>query len=236
MTRAVQALYGPDLDLWLLGHSWGGALGTLMLVDTDVQPEISGWIEASGCHDDIQGFRHIRTMFEEIGDAEIAAGRNVAEWEEIQQVGAGYDDATELPFDVAVEVNQAGYQAESLIDEISPAEFSGKDLWDQLATNPVRRSVGKWSGTFTQLDAKYDLATLSLEERLPEITVPSLFLYGTYDFVCPPQLGRDAPSLVGSELTRFVEMERSGHSTMLNEPVAFTDAVLDFMDEAAGSP
>lgn len=233
LTRFLKARYGDDLEIWYLGHSWGGALGTMTLLDGGIQPEVAGWIEASGCHDDRDGLGYALQMFQEIGDGEIAANRNVAEWEQIQAEVAGIDPEAAQDFDTLVTVNQAAYRAEGLIETIaSPASGAG-DLWTQLAATPIRRTTANWSGRFTLLDAKYELAELSFAPRLGEISVPSLFLYGDYDFVCPPGLGADAAEAVSGP-SAFVNFEASGHSVMINEPEAFTSAILDFVDTHGG--
>jgi pimeloyl-ACP methyl ester carboxylesterase len=66
--------------------------------------------------------------------------------------------------------------------------------------------------------------------RLDEITVPSLFLWGKYDFVVPPALGESAFSLVSSQDKELVVFERSGHSPMDTEPEGFVVAVEGFVE------
>ncbi|RMG69745.1 MAG: alpha/beta fold hydrolase, partial [Bacteroidetes bacterium] len=43
--------YGKDIHLFLLGHSWGGALGTSVLVRPGRQDWFRGWIAVDAAHD-----------------------------------------------------------------------------------------------------------------------------------------------------------------------------------------
>ena len=47
----LKSKYGDDCNFFLLGHSWGGTLGTAYLLKNDYQNEITGWIEVDGSHD-----------------------------------------------------------------------------------------------------------------------------------------------------------------------------------------
>ena len=57
-----------------------------------------------------------------------------------------------------------------------------------------------------------------------------MFLYGEYDFVCPPQLGLDAYERVGTDATDFILYEEAGHSLMLQAPREFASDIIDFVD------
>ena len=69
-----------------------------------------------------------------------------------------------------------------------------------------------------------------MTDRLNEVEIPSLFLWGKYDFVVPPALGEDAYNLVNTTEKELVIFERSGHSPMFDEPVLFTEKVKGFVE------
>ncbi|EWT02016.1 hypothetical protein N865_20465 [Intrasporangium oryzae NRRL B-24470] len=68
----------------------------------------------------------------------------------------------------------------------------------------------------------------SVVDRLGEIHVPTLVANGRYDEVTPLQAEALAESLPDS---RCVIFEQSAHLPMLEEPAAFQEAVLRFLDE-----
>ena len=72
-----------------------------------------------------------------------------------------------------------------------------------------------------------EIEQTSFTDRLDEITLLTLLLWGSYDFVVPAGLGEDARAVMPD--AELVVMERSGHSPMFNQPDAVTDSILDFI-------
>ena len=228
----LRARYGEQTDLYLLGHSWGGMLGTLALTRTDVQDELSGWIETAGCHDSAREPRYVADRLNLIGEEELEEERNVADWEEILEfVNEGFDpDAGSWSNGELVRLNRYGYRAESLIDEVEFEDPPPEDRWVFLR-NPSRTWIGGGSAS-RSLDVVYTEAqTTSLSDDLDEIAIPGQYLYARYDFVCPPQLGEDAAAANTSGTTEYVLFESSGHSLMSNEPALFSGEILDFVED-----
>ena len=48
VTKALQQKYGAESRFFLLGHSWGGTLGSAVLIEGDNQNLFKGWIEVDG--------------------------------------------------------------------------------------------------------------------------------------------------------------------------------------------
>ena len=80
LIQTLKVRYGNDISIFLMGHSWGGTLGTAFMVKDDYQHEINGWIEVDGAHDFPLMNIEIVKMIKELGPSEIAAGINVEEW------------------------------------------------------------------------------------------------------------------------------------------------------------
>ena len=67
-----------------------------------------------------------------------------------------------------------------------------------------------------------------LERRLPELTAPTLVLFGTRDAVIPPTMGHFYKELIsGSHLTFVYD---AGHALGAERPEAFTEVVVDFLE------
>ena len=63
--------------------------------------------------------------------------------------------------------------------------------------------------------------------------MPSLLLWGKWDFVVSSTLGEEALKNLGTpdEDKSLVIFDRSGHSPMQAEPEKFVNAVLDFVEK-----
>jgi pimeloyl-ACP methyl ester carboxylesterase len=235
VVRFLEARDGERLKVYLFGHSWGGMLGVLALLNTDLDSRVEGWIEAAGCHDARLGLRAARDHIVQVGQEQVALGKHVDDWREVLAFAEPFDPDARNSYADLVELNHAGYRAENLIDEV---EFDLSDgAWRLLrdaAARPARGSVARWSGVWAIQQLKYDIEALNLSDRMREISVPSLFLYGTYDFVCPHPLGEDAVGRIDNDDSAYVELTRSGHSLMFNEPELFTDEVVDFVERTGG--
>lgn len=220
--------YGQEISVFLMGHSWGGTTGTHALLHTEVQSEISGWIEAAGAHDIPLLNKEALKMFVEIGAVEIASGRNVSDWMEI----LGFV-ATVNPLNITEEdggqINSYGFTAEGLIDKIKfseePPRFS-HGVW----TMPVISTATVLSNGATANVITPETEVLALTDRLHEITVPTLLLWGKYDFVVPPALGESALENIGTDDKKLVIFEASGHSLMDTEPGLYVDEVSAFVE------
>lgn len=227
LVRALRARYGDDTDVWLYGHSWGGMLGTATLLDTDV--EVDGWIEASGSHDYPRNDLYTAEMLLEVGAEEIAAGSTYSrQWEDIiAVVEAAIPDG--ISREEAVDLVWLGHDAEGYIEQHWDDDSGGESLMSIVLRDPTAAITAAWSGWVPGRLVDEDAQNHAYTERLHEITVPSLFIYGDRDFVCPAQLGRDAHERVGTEATEFVLFEDAGHSPMSNYPEAYTETIIEFV-------
>jgi len=67
-----------------------------------------------------------------------------------------------------------------------------------------------------------------LESRLPELTVPTLVLFGTLDQVIAPAMGRVYKELIPN--CQLVFVYDAAHAISTDRPEAFTDVVVDFLE------
>jgi len=230
----LRGRFGEQTDIYLLGHSWGGMLGTLTLLDTNAGDDVTGWIETAGCHDTLVEPRYVVQRLVEVGERELQAERSTQEWEEILGFVEGFDPLAET-FDSQdlYWLNTYGYRAEALVDDVIWEDPSLADVLAGLR-DPGRHSIELFAGS-ASLDTLYaESETASLTERLDQVPVPGLYLYATYDFVCPRQLGQDGLAANAHPASTYVELEQSGHSLMSNEPERFVQAVEDFVEATRG--
>lgn len=219
--------YGQGISIFLMGHSWGGTTGTYTLINTDIQNEIKGWIEANGAHDVPMIYTESVKMFIEIGEDEISKGNNIDKWNEIVSFAKDLD-TNNISFDDGGKLNSYGFEAEGLIEEIQPPESSGYE--NGLGTSPVFGLSYFLLSNATANAIHDETEATSLTNQLGDVTLPTLLLWGKYDFVVPPYLGESALPRLGTTNKSLVIFDFSGHSPMNDQPEEFVLEIEKFID------
>lgn len=227
LTLLLKQKYGQDISVFVMGHSWGGSTGTYAMVNTEIQNEIKGWIEVDGAHDIPMINKEAIKMFQTIGNAEIAAGNNVTDWQEIVDFANGVD-TNNITTDDGGQVNSFGFKAEGLLADIAEGE-SGTPSHG-LATSPITSLSAYLSGNLTASAIMEETEKLSLTDELYKINIPTLLLWGKYDFVVAPALGESAYANISSTEKELIIYDFSGHSPMDNEAAKFADDVERFIE------
>nr|WP_299173209.1 alpha/beta hydrolase [uncultured Allomuricauda sp.] len=226
LVNVIKRIYGNDSRFFLLGHSWGGALGPAALLKD--QSEFLGWINVDGSHSpkDLY-FEYIRN-FERVAAAQIELGNSVPFWESV------YDeldnvDANTVTLDDFNQLNTLAFDAEEYLNDdgiINNAENGNVKVSDYNVLTFI------WNLLKIQSILDEDIiGELSFTERLSEITIPSLILWGRYDMVVPEFYAQEAFDNLGSSEKKLVFFERSGHSPMFTEPNLFAEEVIQFMNQ-----
>lgn len=227
LTMFLKEKYGQDISIFVMGHSWGGTTGTHAMLNTDIQNEIKGWIEANGAHDIPLLNKEAIKMFIEIGNAEIAAGNNVSDWQEIVDFAEAVD-TNNITEEQGGQINSYGFTAEGLIEAITQGEYTGSS--HSLATSPILSLSAYLSGSFTSNAILEETEAAAMTNELHKINIPTLLLWGKYDFVVPPALGESAYANLGTTDKELVIFDFSGHSPMDNEASKFADEVEEFVE------
>jgi len=223
----LKAKYGNDISLFLMGHSWGGTTGTHALLHTDIQQQLRGWIEVAGAHDIPLLNKEAIKMFRTIGNEQVALGNSVDRWQPIIDFAASVD-TNNITVDQGGQINSYGFEAEGLIPDIANGGASAAD--HGLGISPIA-PLATLVGTQTASQIHDETEQTALTNRLNELYLPCAFLWGKYDFVVPPALGETAFERVSTSRKQLVIFDQSGHSPMDNEPDAFVQAVVDFVEE-----
>jgi len=220
--------YGKDINLFLYGHSWGGTYGTKYMMSEKRQAQFNGWIESNGAHDIPRLNIEAIKMFQTIGQAELDKGNNVSDWKEIVDFANGVDTLN-ISEDEGGQINQYGQKAGELIGELKTA---GDDEFRMPFRNPVDMVSGSLTGSITANGlVESGIEDIALTDSLYKIKLPTLLLWGKYDFVVPPQLGYDAEKLIGTTDKELVMYEFSDHSPMNGEGMAYAADILRFIND-----
>lgn len=225
LVKVIRHKYGNSSRFFLLGHSWGGTLGTAVLLKR--QADFLGWIEIDGLHNPKGMYQEYISNFKRIATAQIKIGNSVNFWQ----------GTVKLVNEVAPQ-----YKQEDFFKMNRKAFRAEKKLTDDKVINKVRNNsnllynynfvTALWSGGLTQslLIDQGLLKDVSYTNRLSEIKIPSLILWGKHDVVVPPTFAHEAYDSLGSSTKKIVLFEKSGHEPMFSEGNQFADELILFMD------
>lgn len=227
LVAVMKEKYGEDIRIFLMGHSWGGALSGKVLTTGQQQDLFAGWIDVDGAHDFPFAASARRSMLLNIAQEQIDQGNSAAQWTSLQDRAMALDSTSEEDYPAMLdEVREANRLL--VADGIVAGTISGEKLQRAIIeNNPITWFI---SSAFNQpaqeaLDMKF-----SLTEELPTINIPVLIIFGKYDTSVPPTLGADAFSRLGSLDKSLFIFESSAHHPHDTEPELFAEKVIEFME------
>lgn len=229
LVEVLKHKYGEDIDLFLMGHSWGGTYGTALFTDDNgaVQGLFKGWIHASAGYAWCPLWTEEYHNFKTIAEAQIKEGNEVNYWEEGIELANDIDLASCNDF----RLNTESYKAETILQKsgvINPNSSSTTFQSTILQNNISTTNTTLYStNDFLFLDKEF--ASLDLSEELQEITLPTLVIHGKYDLAVPYSIGTSYFEAINSTEKELVTLEKSGHQIFHTDPDIVTTAVLDFI-------
>jgi len=240
MTKDVYALaltlrekYGDDISLFLLGHSWGGLLGTSVMVSSEYASTFDGWIEVDGAHDFgltyVEGHKLIDSVCVSMVNQDINVDVYLSFLDRLNET-----QRNEVTLDNFSVINGLAFEVESQLQidgliTASDPETAIDALKYQFFVNNYLTSQVSGSYTNANLFAN-DLFSVSFTDQLKNITTPTLLLWGAMDMVVAPEVGRSAFRELAIEEKELVIFGNSGHSPMDSEAEQFVDSVIEFIE------
>lgn len=229
----LKSKYGKSIKLFMMGHSWGGALGTAFLIKGNNQGNISGWIEVDGAHN-FSGNKEVYYALKEISLQQIYSGSKYEnKWEEIYNY-CNKLDTNNFADTTISRLNKFGFEVEQyltadrLIVSDTPIEISS--LLNHLYTSGYSPITAKINLLTTSIKMFDEVKNLNLTSQMEKITIPTLFIWGKYDFVIPVKLGYEGFSKIGSIDKKMTVLNNSGHSSMFNEMKPFLTELVNFIN------
>lgn len=226
LVKVIKKKYGSDARFFLMGHSWGGTLGPATLLKD--QSDFLGWIDVDGAHNPKGMYTAYIANFKRVAAEQIEAENKIEYWESVVDLVDNVD--TQYNEDEMKKLNSEAFEAEYELEEADV--INSKVENDENTILHYNLLTLFWNITKTQslLDTNL-FENISFADRLSEITIPSLVLWGRYDMVVPIRFAQDSYDNLGSSEKRLVIFENSGHSPMLTEPDLFAEEVIVFINE-----
>ena len=227
LVKVIKHKYGDDSKFFLMGHSWGGLLGPAALVKD--QSDFSGWINVAGAHNPKGMYYEYIENFKRVAAEQIQADNSVNFWQHaldlVNNVDPEYND------DDGGDMNIKAHNAEDIFEKDGLNNKGSSD--DDKIVFKYNILTMLWTGGNTQnILADQGLwKTIDYTDKLSEITIPALVLWGRNDMVVPIKFAQDAFDNLGTNNKELVFFENSGHSPMFNEPDLFAQKVIQFINE-----
>lgn len=220
--------------IYLLGYSFGGALGVYYLKDVENQQDIDGFISVSGSFDRKKQKENQERLIEYLLDKWVEEG-------EIQ----GYD-AMKTGFNChdAIDVERCKKDSVETVKKVT-AKIEGLEKYNRLRlsggtiskllgytffsqSNPIYSGIAEsQNGEYYQ--EEYD--NLILSSQVAGIELPVLIINGRYDTNVPFFEALDVYRNLGtpSDKKSAIILEESGHLPMVTEPDQLSTSILEFI-------
>lgn len=201
--------------IFLVGHSFGGILGYLYLLEHGA--DIEKFVSAGGAFSTISieenGYRSVMDLAEKAGDAPAIA--------KLEALGA----PPYRTFQEGMVWRTLGVTLLARANQ-SPIDYSQMSKV-VAATGPAK--IGEWMGKSQALaNAMWtELATINLEDQVHAIRTPALFMTGAKDLFVPFRILEKGYQNYGGEKERCV-LEKSNHNMFVDEPDLFVAKVTEY--------
>jgi len=234
--------YGADLNIFLMGHSWGGYLGNAYLSTDGKQQKIQGWIDVDGAHNiEKLVFDGVDLMAEVAKTQLLTTSDYDRDWQEILDYASDFKENVaannfKLNLDLASEMNGKAGEVGDLATKaglVGERKFVGGEL-NALLFNSANFLTGFSNKVQTGNSGLWDeILNKPLTEDLQKITIPSLILFGKYDFVVAPSLGEEMMANLGTPEAdkSLIIFDQSAHVPMVSETEKFVDVVVNFVEQ-----
>lgn len=226
LVTVLKYRYGNDLEIFLMGHSFGALLGSGYLVKGNDQNNVHAWIEVDGAHDYPESNTLERQMLIDTGNAEIAKGNYPAQWKTIVDYCNGHQANISLDVDLQIDTYASLAESYVPVNKVTTAVnyFS--------PSSPFSFGADLYFLNYTTAGRKFQqsIEPASFTDQLYKIKIPSLLIWGKYDFTVPIGSGMHALNNLGSAYKQLLVMPQSGHVPMDGNTDLFASSVSAFIE------
>ena len=210
-------------SIFLYAHSFGGLLASGYLVKDSNQYQLKGWIEIDGAHNYPLCNTSSRKMMIDTAQSEINKGNHISQWQNILNYCNDHDPLSSL--EISSQTEAYAHDAEGFMGvKQNNSSFIAGVPFDLLVTyyNLYHTSAGT--------DFLESLESANYSDQLYKIKIPSLLLWGQYDFIVPPVVGKDGMANLGSSFKKLVLFPHSGHHPMETDADLVEDEIINFVE------
>jgi len=215
--------------IFLMGHSWGGCLGTAYLTQAARQAKIKGWMEVDGAHNNPAGDDLSLQVMTSYAQSMVAQHVDVSFWNYVLSWYARNPNFTSDQLEHYAFLEKAnGYIHDPTVkrDPATFPEFSFNYIFNSPADVPMSLT------NYNQVIRNFIISDIDLTSSMQNITLPTLIVWGKFDAVIPYAMAVQAYQSLGTPVSKksIVTLNNSGHIGFYEEPDAFVAAVQNFME------
>lgn len=227
LMEVLQYKYGMENSYFLMGHSLGGMITGTALLDKDFQSMFKAWINVDGVFDMPSVMAWRVELLYDVADEQISLGNSVAEWQNISDKLDEIDYESDKAYQEVFELIVVAYDLVTINEQIN-TPFSLERLYQTtVINNPLTWQV---SHVFNKPELTARLEEYSILDRMQNISIPTLFTYGKYDFSVPPESGFAAFEELQSFDKNFSIYDRTTHHPFVTESAKFTNELASFIE------
>ncbi|MFH2141088.1 MAG: alpha/beta hydrolase [Bacteroidota bacterium] len=227
VVKALQHRYNNNFEFYLMGHSCGGGFSAGYLGADNNQSQFQGYINIDGAHNLTLVKEYQREELLKRAEIEINKNSNTEQWKEMKQFCIDHPSINTIEDFSQLSLNCGN--STSLIDSVytyslvNSSTFFGEYSFLSYLTN--------WSSLWKHEDyIKEIFWETDFTDRLPNITIPTLVVWGKFDLNLSYQMAQNYLDNVGSVDKEVVIMEHSGHYPFAHEPEPTFNAIINFVE------
>lgn len=227
VVKVLKHRYSDGFELYLMGHSCGGGFSVGYLGTENNQNDFKGFINVAGAHN-LKAVKDYQLIELRKRIAIEKAKGNTAE--ELQTAIDFCNNHTEIK--TIEEFSELSLACAGVTDKIDSVNvYSLIDGSTFLGDYSFFSYLSNWSSLWKKEDfIKEIFWETDFTDKVPNITIPTLVIWGKFDINLSKQLMADEyMDLVGSTDKELVMCEHSGHYSFANQPDVFFNAVDDFI-------
>jgi len=215
--------------IFLMGHSWGGCLGTSYLSVSNRQEKIRGWIEIDGAHNNPKADSLSMEWVIAYANHKIASSLNVEFWSFVKKWYTNNPDFTTDQLEHYTFVDKAnGYIFDPSLQRGQKfPNYSFNYIFDSPANLTAALT------NYSNVIEKFIVSDIDLTPQMKNITLPTLVVWGLHDGIIPYPMAELTINALGTPAPdkSLVTLSSSAHNGFYEEPEVFTEAVEKFIEK-----
>jgi pimeloyl-ACP methyl ester carboxylesterase len=223
--------YEADTNIFLLGVSWGGYLGSAFLAKDDNQNDIKGWINIAGTNSFSKTANLGKQKLLFYAGQQLGLSANVEEWTEIKEWAINQD--TIVTKEEFIKENSYAAQAEILLEDSLNITIEQATTGEQLSfvlTSPF--SANAWVSNLQGIRESNLLnLLLATDINVENISIPSIFLGGKFDFIVPEEVLLNQFNAIASDEKEIHFLSQSGHGILGHETIKLNELLSNFIEK-----
>jgi proline iminopeptidase len=225
----IRARYNQP-KIFLLGHSWGGCLGTGYLIDPARQQKIRGWIECDGAHNNPNGDTLSFQFVANYANEQIRQNKDAALWKFALNWYSENPNFTSNQMEHYAFLEKANAYIYDLSLKRTPTTFPDYTA-DYVLNSPA--DITAQLTNYNHVIKNFIISDIDLTSEMKKITLPSLIIWGQYDGVIPLPMAQHAYNSLGTPTDQksILILPNAAHYSFYEVPDLCAQGITNFIEK-----